>query len=80
LLNLTPDPASSFNSINLTTSSIDHLDVPTVSRQASDLSIVDEHRLETAKETEIIEVDSDIDGDDEDVDSDESQENTYENT
>jgi hypothetical protein len=77
------DPSSSLNSINLTTSSNDQLDAPLVYRPASDLSLVDEHRLETAKETEIVEVDSDIDDvddDDDDEDSDESQENTYENT
>ncbi|CAF5110608.1 unnamed protein product [Rotaria sp. Silwood1] len=88
-LSLTPDPSSSFNSINLTASSNDQLNAPMVYRQSSDLSIVDEHRLETAKETEIVEVDSDVDnesdddddnGDNDNEDSDESQENTYENT
>jgi hypothetical protein len=75
------DPSSSLNSINLTTSSNDQLNAPIAYRQSSDLSLVDEHRLETAKETEIVEVDSDIeDEDDVDEDSDESQENTYENT
>ncbi|CAF0862814.1 unnamed protein product [Rotaria sordida] len=88
---LTPEPSSSFNSINLTTLSNDQLDTPIVYRQSSNLSIVDEHRLETAKETEIVEVDSDIeneeeeddddnDDDDDNEDSDVSQENTYENT
>jgi hypothetical protein len=79
-LSITPDPSSSLNSINLTTSSTDPLDAPVVYRPSSDLSLVDEHRLETAKETEIVEVDSDIDDEDDDEDSDESQENTYENT
>ena len=84
-LSITPDPSSSLNSINLTTSSIDQLDGPIVYRPSSDLSLVDEHRLQAAKETEIVEVDSDIEDDEddddvEDVDSDESQENTYENT
>ncbi len=85
-LSITPDPSSSLNSINLTaTSSNDQLDSPIVYRPSSDLSLVDEHRLQTAKETEIVEVDSDIEDDEddddvEDEDSDESQENTYENT
>jgi len=80
-LSITSDPSSSLNSINLTTSSNDQLDAPIVYRPTSDLSLVDEHRLETAKETEIVEVDSDIDDEDDvDEDSDESQENTYENT
>ena len=55
-----------------------------VYRPSSDISLVDEHRLQTAKETEIVAVDSDIEDDDDDDleegDSDESQENTYENT
>ncbi|CAF0756913.1 unnamed protein product [Adineta steineri] len=83
-LSITPDPSSSLNSINLTaTSSIDQLDAPMVYRPPSDLSLVDEHRLNIAKETEIVEVDSDIDDeddDDEEEDEDDSQENTYENT
>ncbi|CAF0756281.1 unnamed protein product [Adineta steineri] len=81
-LSITPDPSSSLNSINLTaTSSIDQLDAPMVYRPPSDLSLVDEHRLNIAKETEIVEVDSDIDDeDDEDEEEDDSQENTYENT
>ena len=82
-MSITPDPSSSLNSINLTISSTDQLDAPIVYRPSSDLSLVDEHRLQTAKETEIVEVDSDIEDDEddvEDVDSDESQENTYENT
>ncbi|UJR37747.1 hypothetical protein I4U23_030441 [Adineta vaga] len=91
-LSITPDPSSSLNSINLTaTSSSDQLDAPIVYRPTSDISLVDEQRLKTAKETEIVEVDSDIDDDDDDddnnnnnnndnEDSDESQENTYENT
>jgi hypothetical protein len=82
-LSIASDPSSSLNSINLTTSSNDQLDGPIVYRPSSDLSLVDEHRLETAKETEIVEVDSDIDDEDDvddDEDSDESQENTYENT
>ncbi|CAF1647633.1 unnamed protein product [Adineta ricciae] len=83
-LSITPDPSSSLNSINLTaTSSSDQLDVPVVYRPPSDLSLVDERRLETAKETEIVEVESDIDDEvdnDDDEDSDGSQENTYENT
>ena len=84
-MSLTPDPSSSLNSINLTTSSNDQLDTPPlVYRPSSDLSLVDEHRLQAAKETEIVEVDSDIEeDDDDDVDEDESdgsQENTYENT
>ena len=49
-----------------------NLDAPIVYRPASDLSLVDEHRLETAKETEIVEVDSDID-DEDDVDDDEEE-------
>jgi hypothetical protein len=54
-------------------SSNDQLDTPTaVYRQSSDLSLVDEHRLETAKEIEV--------EDDEEEDSNESQDNTYENT
>lgn len=81
-LSLTPDPSSPLNSFNLTSSSNDQLDAPPiVYRPTSDLSLVDEQRLQTAKETEIVEVDSDLD--DEDVldnDSDQSQENTYENT
>lgn len=49
------------------------------------MSLVDEDRLQSAKETEIVEVDSDImdeedDDDDDQDDSDRSQENTYENT
>jgi hypothetical protein len=56
-LSITSDPSSSLNSINLTTSSNDQLDAPIVYRPTSDLSLVDEHRLETAKETEIVEVD-----------------------
>ena len=84
-MSIIPDPSSSLSSINLTTSSNDQLDAPIVYRPASNFSLVDEHRLETAKETEIVEVDSDIDHED-DVDdaeaeaADESQANTYENT
>lgn len=84
-LSLTPDPSSSLNSINLTTSSNDQLDAPPiVYRPSSDISLVDEHRLQAAKETEIVEVDSDLEDDEddeiEDEESDGSQENTYENT
>lgn len=83
-LSITPDPASSLNSINLTAaSSSEQFDAPIVYRPPSDLSLVDELRLKTAKETEIVAVDSDAeddDDDDDDVDSDDSQDNTYENT
>ena len=76
-LSITPDPSSSLHSINLTVSSTDQLHLPAETCQSSNMSLVDEDRLQSAKETEILEVDSDIeDGED----SDESQENTYENT
>jgi hypothetical protein len=79
-LSATPDPSSSLNSINLTLSSNDQLNVQIEGCQSSNLSLVDEDRLQSAKETEIVEVDSDIDDDDDDQDdSDHSQENTYEN-
>ena len=81
-LSSTPDPSSSLNSINLTLSSNDQLNGPSEGCQSSRLSLVDEDRLQSAKETEIVEVDSDTDDieDDEQDDSDPSQENTYENT
>lgn len=76
-LSLTSDPSSSLHSINLTVSSNDQLHLPTETCQSSNISLVDEDRLQSAKETEIVEVDSDLEDED---DSDESQENTYENT
>ncbi len=59
-ISLIPNPSSSLHSIDLTTSSNDQLD-SNVYRPTSNFSLVDEHRLESAKETEILEVDSDID-------------------
>jgi hypothetical protein len=59
-LSFTPNPSSSLHSIDLTTSSNDQLDA-NVYRPSSDFSLVDEHRLESAKETAILGVDSDID-------------------
>lgn len=74
-LSITPDPSSSLHSINFTISSTDQLNVPLEGCQSSSMSLVDEDRLQSAKETEIVEVDSEIEDD-----SDQSQENTYENT
>jgi hypothetical protein len=65
-----PDPSLSFHSVDLNTLLADQSDtleppssIPNVSHRSSDFSLVDEQRLQAAKESEILEANSDIDND-----------------